>query len=49
MLTDRGAALREEAEEVPTFIGNAIGLDAESLARLRMTLGRLTALVSAPR
>jgi MarR family transcriptional regulator, organic hydroperoxide resistance regulator len=46
-LTDKGSALREEAEAVPIFIGNAIGLDGESLTTLRVTLGRLTALVSA--
>ncbi len=47
VLTERGIALREDAAAVPTFIGNAIGLDDESLATLRTTLGRLTALVSA--
>jgi DNA-binding MarR family transcriptional regulator len=46
-LTDKGSALREEAQAVPTFIGNATGLDGESLTTLRVTLGRLTALVSA--
>jgi DNA-binding MarR family transcriptional regulator len=49
MLTDKGTALRQEAEAVPMFIGDALGLDSESLAALRTTLGRLTALVSASR
>ena len=47
MLTNKGATLREEAETVPTFIGNAIGLDSESLTTLRTSLGQLTALVTA--
>jgi MarR family transcriptional regulator, organic hydroperoxide resistance regulator len=49
MLTDMGAQLRTRAEDVPTFIGDAIGLDSRSLATLRTTLGRLTAVVAASR
>ena len=49
MLTDMGAQLRTRAEDVPTFIGDAIGLDSRSLATLRATLGRLTAVVAASR
>jgi DNA-binding MarR family transcriptional regulator len=46
MLTEKGTRLRTQADAVPTFIGNALGLDTRSLTRLRTTLGRLTAVVA---
>ncbi len=49
VLTDNGLHLREEADDVPRFIGDALGLDGKSLARLRTTLGHLTAVVTAAR
>jgi MarR family transcriptional regulator, organic hydroperoxide resistance regulator len=49
VLTDKGLQLRAEASSVPTFIGDALGLDSNSLAKLRTTLGQLTTVVGATR
>lgn len=46
MLTEKGTRLRTQADAVPTFIGNALGLDTRSLTWLRTTLGRLTVVVA---
>ncbi|ALG11415.1 MarR family winged helix-turn-helix transcriptional regulator [Kibdelosporangium phytohabitans] len=48
-LTGEGKALRERAERIPGIIGEAMGLDGDSLARMRAGLNRLTDSVNAYR
>ncbi|RSM41888.1 MarR family transcriptional regulator [Amycolatopsis balhimycina DSM 5908] len=48
-LSDAGKALREKAVGVPGVIGEAMGLDAAGLARMRGELDRLTGSVNAYR
>ncbi|UOZ09319.1 MarR family winged helix-turn-helix transcriptional regulator [Amycolatopsis sp. WQ 127309] len=48
-LSDAGKALRAKAVGVPDAIGDAMGLDAAGLARMRGELDRLTASVNAYR
>src|SRR3954452_17421321 len=48
-LSDAGKALREKADGVPGVIGEAMGLDAAGLARMRGELDRLTESVNAYR
>ncbi|HWD01014.1 MAG TPA: MarR family transcriptional regulator [Amycolatopsis sp.] len=40
-LTERGAALRGQAEQIPSHIGRALGFDAATATRLRESLDRL--------
>jgi MarR family transcriptional regulator, organic hydroperoxide resistance regulator len=46
-LTDAGSDLRDKAFGVPAVIGEAMGLDAGNLARMRAELDKLTASVNA--
>ncbi|MFG1639296.1 MarR family winged helix-turn-helix transcriptional regulator [Amycolatopsis sp. NPDC049252] len=48
-LSDAGKALREKAVNLPDVIGDAMGLDAAGLARMRAELDRLTETVNAYR
>ncbi|MDT7802602.1 MAG: MarR family transcriptional regulator, organic hydroperoxide resistance regulator [Actinomycetota bacterium] len=48
-LSDAGKALREKAVNLPDVIGDAMGLDAAGLARMRAELDRLTESVNAYR
>ncbi|MEV6872540.1 MarR family transcriptional regulator [Amycolatopsis sp. NPDC051128] len=48
-LSDAGKALREKAVGIPDVIGDAMGLDAAGLARMRDELDRLTQSVNAYR
>jgi MarR family transcriptional regulator, organic hydroperoxide resistance regulator len=48
-LSDAGKALREKAVGIPDVIGDAMGLDAAGLARMRGELDRLTQSVNAYR
>ena len=48
-LTAEGRALRKKAEGIPDVIGEAMGLDAAGLARMRAELDRLTQSVNAYR
>lgn len=41
-LTSEGAAMRERAREIPTTIGDAMGLEQDEFDRLRSSLRRLT-------
>jgi DNA-binding MarR family transcriptional regulator len=47
-LTDAGLALRPKAEQVPTQLTCALGLDEAASAELRATLRQVAAAVKAP-
>ncbi|MEV6897068.1 MarR family transcriptional regulator [Amycolatopsis sp. NPDC051372] len=48
-LTDKGEALRAQAERIPPHIGRALGFDLETIVQLRVSMDQLTESVNAYR